>query len=95
MRNPTVDPTNRFVTVVAQTAMIGCIRATEKQAKSDEWKNEPNMIKMFRNDAKDYRKVLALAKAGKLREAKSLMCSLDTGAREVIPDSFWYLVNPE
>lgn len=56
----------------------------------DCWKGESDMIDMVRGDAKDYRKIAQLLYANKIQEARDLSGSLDTAARERIPEIIWY-----
>lgn len=55
----------------------------------DTWKGEDDMINMVRGDCKDYRAIAKLTLEYKIEEAGNLMHSLDTAARECIPDSVW------
>ncbi len=57
------------------------------------WKGEPDMIEMQRSDCKDYRDIAKLIRDYDLEAAGNLMHSLDTAARECIPDSVWYAVD--
>lgn len=53
------------------------------------WKGESDMIAMVRADAKDYRAIAQLLRANKIRKARDLAGSLDTAARDTIPDTIW------
>ena len=57
------------------------------------WKGEPDMIAMQRGDCKDYRAIAKLILEFKIEEAGNLMHSLDTAARECIPDTVWDAVD--
>lgn len=64
--------------------------ATEHLAHGlDCWKGEADMIEMTRADCKDYRAIAKLLREFKIEEARSMSGSLDTAARECIPDSVW------
>tara|TARA_S200002703_G_scaffold127052_1_gene113652 strand:- start:2829 stop:3119 length:291 start_codon:yes stop_codon:yes gene_type:complete len=53
------------------------------------WQGEAEMISMVRGDAKDFREVAKLLRAGKVKEAFSRADSMDTAPREQIPDDVW------
>jgi hypothetical protein len=55
----------------------------------NDWKGESEMIEMVRSDSKDFRGVAQLLRANKIQEARDLAGSLDTAARERIPDDVW------
>ena len=59
--------------------------------KTYQWPNrsEKDMMKMFAQDRSDFRKVLALYKAGKWRECAEFAGHMDTGARDHIPNRIW------
>lgn len=67
--------------------------ATEHLAHGlDCWKgdeDEAGMVSMTRADCKDYRTIAKLLREFKIEEARSMSGSLDTAARECIPDSVW------
>jgi hypothetical protein len=50
---------------------------------------DPDMLKMYREDRKDFSKILKLMKAGKWNKAFNKAEYLDTAARDFIPDSSW------
>lgn len=53
------------------------------------WKGEEDMIEMVRGDAADYREIAKLLRAFKIEEALEKSRSLDTAAREEIPETVW------
>ena len=55
----------------------------------DTWKGEADMIEMVRADCKDYRAIGKLLRENKVEKARDLAGSLDTAARECVPDSVW------
>ena len=54
-----------------------------------EYRGEPDMVRMIRGDAADYRKIAALILAGKINEAGIRAQSMDTAPRENIPQEVW------
>ncbi len=55
----------------------------------DTWPGEEDMIKMVRGDAKDYRKIATLLRTKSCQAAYALAQSLDTAARDCIPQDIW------
>ena len=53
------------------------------------WKGEPDMIAMTRGDAKDYRTIARFLRTSSAERALEKAQSLDTAAREYIPDEVW------
>lgn len=53
------------------------------------WQGEPEMIAMVRGDAKDFREIAKLLRAGKIKEAFKHAGNMDTAPREQIPDDVW------
>lgn len=53
------------------------------------WRDEDDMISMVREDARDFREIAKLIRAGKIDEAGRKAQSLDTAPRECIPDIVW------
>jgi hypothetical protein len=53
------------------------------------WKGEDDMIEMTRADCKDYREIGRLLREVGAEAAFELARSLDTAAREYIPDEVW------
>lgn len=50
---------------------------------------DQDMIRMFVEDRKDFRKVLSFYKKGQWKEAAEFTRHMDTAAREFIPDKIW------
>ncbi len=61
----------------------------------DTWKGEDDMIDMVRSDARDYRKIASLLRTESCAAAYELAHSLDTSARECVPDSVWYAMDED
>lgn len=59
-----------------------------------QWRDDASMIKMFRADASDFRRIAALIRIGKIKEAGRIAYSMDTAPRERIPQAIWNLVCP-
>jgi len=53
------------------------------------WKGEADMIDMTRGDCKDYREIGRLLRTKGAAPAFKLARSLDTSARECVPDEVW------
>jgi len=67
---------------------MGDLIARYKKLVADE--RDTGMKKMYAGDLKDYEKLLRLLKVGKIKEARKLASSMDTAARDEIPDSVYY-----
>ncbi len=77
-------------TQAKEHARVLRVASTEMLAEGlDTWKGEPDMIEMQRSDCQDYRAIAKFTREFKIEEAGNLMHSLDTAARECIPDSVW------
>lgn len=77
-------------TQAKEHARVLRVASTEMLASGLEcWQGQPDMIAMQRGDCKDYRAIATLLREFKIEEARSLSGSLDTAARECIPDSVW------
>ena len=49
----------------------------------------PEMIRIFAQDRKDFRKVLSLYRKGQWKEAAEFAGHMDTAARDHIPQKIW------
>lgn len=66
------------------------LKAADKQEEQQhEWPDDPGMRQMFRDDAKDMRKIAKMMKAGRYEDALDKALEMDTAPREEIPDSVW------
>jgi hypothetical protein len=94
MRNPIVDPDNRFVPAFVQDRVIKAIaraHARVADARRDSRHTE-SYVKMLVGDAKDLREVFSLVKRGLWKDASRKASSMDTAARENIPDALYDLI---
>ena len=59
------------------------------------WKGEADMIAMTRADCKDYREIGRLLRTESCEAAFKLARSLDTSARECVPEEVWYAMEAD
>jgi len=80
------------MTIKARNGYAKIINAFAKEHLADgldHWKGQPDMIAMTRGDAKDYRMIGSLLRTKGAKEALELARSLDTAARDCVPDQVW------
>ena len=70
---------------------IEAIEDFKKVIRGYQWTfdKEPEMIRMFTQDRKDFRKVLSLYRKGQWEEAAEFAGHMDTAARDYIPQKIW------
>jgi len=95
MRNPIVDPGNRFVPASVQERTIKAIarRHAEVAEARKDIRHTESYVKMLVGDAKDLREVFSLCKRGLWKDASRKASSMDTAARENIPDALYDLID--
>jgi hypothetical protein len=69
-----------------------CAQERAEFAFHPKWADTPNMIAMFLRDAADMMKVAQFIKKGEYEKAREKAWSMDTAARDYIPDEFWDMV---
>lgn len=70
---------------------LDAIELFKEVIKGYQWtaEKDPDMIRMFVQDRKDFRKVLSLYKKGQWKEAAEFAGHMDTDARVYIPERIW------
>jgi len=64
-------------------------RAWEERGDSE---YDVSLVKMYRSDAKDLRKIASLVDVGRIQRARDAAASLDTFVRDQLPQSFFDLL---
>lgn len=80
------------MTVVTIDEMVKEVLDTANEVEADgkkHWPNDPSMISMCEEDARDLREGASLIKDGDFVDAHKKFSGMDTAARERVPDTAW------